>query len=131
MRVPCCAREQRPSGDSNTKQQHPLILTHQDIRFYGRDGKGHAAAGAYPHTLTHTGVQRHEAHTVMTETGPCQDMLHSINTMLNMNYTYRFVSLYTVTLFLHKLIRLIKYMQQKLIFQKSATIVTSDNYEST
>lgn len=86
MRVPCCAQEQRPSGDSNTRQQHPLILTHQDIRFNGRDGKGQAATGVYPHALTHTGVQRHEAHNVMTQTDPCLDMLHSINMMLNMNY---------------------------------------------
>lgn len=67
---------------------------------------------------SHTGVQRHEAHTVMTLTGPCLDMLHSINMMLNMNYACKFFPLHTVMLFLHELIRSIKYMQQKLIFSE-------------
>lgn len=57
MRAACCAQEQRPSGDPNTRQQHPLILTRQDIRFNSRDGKGHAATGAYHRSLTQEGAE--------------------------------------------------------------------------
>lgn len=54
-----CCREERPSGDPNTRQQRPPILTHQDIRFSEAGGKGHGAATACHHTLTHTHIGTH------------------------------------------------------------------------
>lgn len=35
---------------------------------------------------SHRRVQRHEAHTVMTQAGLCLGMLHSINKIVNLNY---------------------------------------------
>lgn len=52
-----CAQEERPSGDPNTRQQCPPILTHQDIRFRDTGRQGHEATRACHHTLTHKHTQ--------------------------------------------------------------------------
>lgn len=115
MRVACCAQEQRPSGDPNTRQQHPLILTRQDIRFNSRDGKGHAATGAYHHTLTQEGAETWSTHCDDTSrTLPGHVTQHKQDSKPEL--WWQFILLHMVWWFLYELIRSIKQPLQPPLF---------------
>lgn len=72
---------------------------------------------------SHKGVQRHEAHTVMTQTGPCLGMLHSIN-KIALCLQICFIT-HGIIIFLHKCIRSTKYQNRNIDFPENALILDS------